>query len=338
MSTYLLRTLFVQTEGTRLLLEGDAVKAVRDDAPSRRLPLNAIDSIVVLSGVDVSTPLLTRCGEDGRTVAFLSRFGKPRAIVEGALSGRGRLRVLQHQRRLDIGARAEASCAIVRGKLRQLAWGLRQWARDIDAAKSELLRHSASDIESMQAGLMGATRESALGIEGAASRRYFEGMAVALRYQSFEGRLRRPPMDIVNAALSLAYGLSRVAVHGALHSAGLDPYCGFLHGDRDGQPSLVLDMLEEFRPEADRLAVSLFNRRKLRPEHFRTQVGGAVEFTEEGSAILLDAWHQQRNRMVSVIGFAEPMSYASVAITQANLLANALRTGRAYVPHRMEVQ
>lgn len=67
MTSYFLRTLFVHTAGTRLVLEGDAVRALRDDAPPRRLPLNAIDCITVLSGIDISTPLLTRCAEDGRT-------------------------------------------------------------------------------------------------------------------------------------------------------------------------------------------------------------------------------------------------------------------------------
>lgn len=29
--------------------------------------------------------------------------------------------------------------------------------------------------------------------------------------------------------------------------AGLDPYAGFVHVDRAGQPSLALDLIEEFR-------------------------------------------------------------------------------------------
>ena len=90
-----MRTLFVHTPGTRLILEGEAIKALRDDAPPRRLPLQQIETLVVAGGVDVSTPLLVKCAEDGRTVAFISKYGKPRAVAEGPLSGRGRLRKSQ---------------------------------------------------------------------------------------------------------------------------------------------------------------------------------------------------------------------------------------------------
>jgi CRISPR-associated protein Cas1 len=142
----------------------------------------------------------------------------------------------------------------------------------------------------------------------------------------------------VNAALSLVYGLTRAAVHGATHAAGLDPYCGYLHGDRDGQPSLVLDLMEEFRPAADRFAVSLINRRQLRPEHFLTEISGAVQLTDEGTKVVFDAWHKFRQQEVAVAGFSETVSRAMLPIIQANTFANALRSKKLYRPHRLAVQ
>jgi len=336
--TYLLRTLFVQTEGTRLVLEGDAVKALRDDAATQRLPLTAIDAIIVLAGVDVSTPLLARCGEDGRTVALLSRFGKPRAIVEGAMSGRGALRAAQYRRQSDTQQRDQMACTVVSGKVRQMAWGLRQWARDAQPAEAQILRHHADQLDAAQDQLVGSTRESALGVEGACSRRYFQGLALALHHQEFAGRIRRPPTDDANAVLSLLYSLTRIAVHGALHAAGLDPFCGFLHGDRDGQPSLVLDVMEEFRPTSDHLAVSLLNRRQLRDEHFTHEVSGAVQLTDEGIHIIFDAWHRHRETSIAIAGLEEQVTHAVLPIIQANTLANALRADKPYRPHRLAVQ
>ena len=338
MTSYFLRTLFVKTEGTRLILEGDAIKALKEGEEPKRLPLNAIDSLIVLAGIDVSTPLLIRCAEDGRTVAFLSRFGKPRAIVEGPFSGRGQLRSLQYQRQLDGGNRSEVACTIVAGKARQMNWGLRQWARDAEPSVAQILRHLAEQIDTDSEKLAGASRQSALGIEGIASKRYFQGLALAVRHQEFSGRVRRPPTDIVNAVLSTLYGLTRISVHGAIHAAGLDPFCGFLHGDRDGQPSLVLDLMEEFRPVADHLGVSLLNRRQLREDHFSREVSGAVVLNEKGMEIVFDAWHRHRNEEVDLAGFEESVCHASIPIIQANVLANALRSGKSYHPHRMKVQ
>ena len=88
--------------------------------------------------------------------------------------------------------------------------------------------------------------------------------------------------------LSFLYGLLRSAVHGGAEQVGLDPYVGFLHGLRPGKPALALDMMEEYRPVfADRLALTLFNRRQLRGEHFEQLPGGAVRLTEDGRKLVL---------------------------------------------------
>jgi CRISP-associated protein Cas1 len=51
-------------------------------------------------------------------------------------------------------------------------------------------------------------------------------------------------------------------VERAVLLAGLDPYAGFLHEDRPGKPSLVLDLTEEFRAHAvDRVVLALLNQR-----------------------------------------------------------------------------
>ena len=43
--------------------------------------------------------------------------------------------------------------------------------------------------------------------------------------------------------------------------AGLDPYAGFIHVDRPGKPSLVLDLIEPFRaPVVDRTVLGLATR------------------------------------------------------------------------------
>lgn len=47
---------------------------------------------------------------------------------------------------------------------------------------------------------------------------------------------------------------------GAVANAGLEPFAGFLHVDRPGKPSLVLDLVEEFRqPVVDRTVIAFIN-------------------------------------------------------------------------------
>jgi CRISPR-associated protein Cas1 len=77
----------------------------------------------------------------------------------------------------------------------------------------------------------------------------------------FAGRTGRGAVDPVNALLNYGYGVLSQAVWGAVVNAGLEPYAGFLHVDRPGKPSLVLDLMEEFRaPVVDRAVLALCRR------------------------------------------------------------------------------
>jgi CRISPR-associated protein Cas1 len=91
----------------------------------------------------------------------------------------------------------------------------------------------------------------------------------------FGGRSRRPPLDRVNALLSFVYALLRHDIVSALETVGLDPAVGFLHTDRPGRPSLALDMMEELRSVlADRLVLTLINRRQVQANGFAVEDGG----------------------------------------------------------------
>jgi CRISPR-associated protein Cas1 len=64
----------------------------------------------------------------------------------------------------------------------------------------------------------------------------------------------------VNSLLNYGYGILYSQVWGAVLNAGLEPFAGFLHVDRPGKPSLVLDLVEEFRqPVVDRAVIAHLN-------------------------------------------------------------------------------
>jgi CRISP-associated protein Cas1 len=142
----------------------------------------------------------------------------------------------------------------------------------------------------------------------------------------FAGRSRRPPLDPVNALLSFLYTLLTHDCRSAAESVGLDPAVGFLHRDRPGRPSLALDLMEELRPVlADRLALSLVNRRQLGSGDFEKRDGGAVLLSESGRKIVLTAW-QDRKREERRHAFLDEMApLGLVPYVQAQLLARHLR-------------
>ena len=98
-------------------------------------------------------------------------------------------------------------------------------------------------------------RAHLLSIEGRAARCYWDGVrAIVPEALHWPGRRGRGASDPVNSALNYGYGILYGQVERAVLLAGLDPYAGFIHVDRPGKPSMVLDLIEEFRaPVVDRV-------------------------------------------------------------------------------------
>jgi CRISPR-associated protein Cas1 len=130
----------------------------------------------------------------------------------------------------------------------------------------------------------------------------------------------------MNALLSFLYTLLTHDCRSACEAVGLDPAVGFLHRDRPGRPSLALDLMEELRaPLADRLALSLVNRRQLRAGDFRTEDSGAVLLTDDGRKTVLTAWQDRKREDRRHPFLDETAPLGLVPHLQAQLLARHLR-------------
>lgn len=154
---------------------------------------------------------------------------------------------------------------------------------------------------------------------------------------SFTVRTRRPPRDRVNALISFLYALVQADCTAACEGVGLDPQFGFLHALRPGRPSLALDFLEEFRSSlADRLALTLINRRQLRPEHFdhREDAGESVLLNEAGRKIVLSAYQKRKQEEVPHSLLKENAPIGLFPHLQARILARYLRGDLpSYLPY-----
>lgn len=167
-------------------------------------------------------------------------------------------------------------------------------------------------------------------VEGDAARSYFGvfGYHVRTDQASFtmEGRTRRPPRDRVNALISFLYALLRAESSAALESVGLDPQVGFLHALRPGRQALALDLIEEFRPIiADRLALTLINRRQLQGDDFVELPGGAVHLSDAGRRTALEAYQKRKEEEVSHRALDQKIPIGLAPYIQARLLARHLR-------------
>ena len=112
----------------------------------------------------------------------------------------------------------------------------------------------------------------------------------------------------------------------ALTAVGLDPFVGFLHAERPNRPALALDLMEEFRPWiADRLALTLVNRKQLGPEHFREREGGAVELSDTGRRAIITAYQERKKETMQHPLLGHQLRIGQMPFIQARLLARYLR-------------
>ena len=100
----------------------------------------------------------------------------------------------------------------------------------------------------------------------------------------------------------------------------------FLHADKPGRASLALDLMEELRPVlADRLALSLVNRRQLAADDFIMEEAGGVRLSEDARGRVLVAWQERKRDELRHPFLDEAMPLDLVAHAQAQMLARHLR-------------
>ena len=114
---------------------------------------------------------------------------------------------------------------------------------------------------------------------------------------------------------------------------GLDSFVGFLHRDRPGRAGLALDVMEELRPfVADRLALTLINRKQIRKEHFRYTETGAVYLNDEGRKTVLTAYQEKKQEELAHPFIGEKIPIGLLPFVQAVLLARTIRKDLSAYP------
>jgi CRISP-associated protein Cas1 len=330
----LLNTLHVMTQGAYVHCDGETVAVKVAQELKLRVPVHTLEGLVCWGQVSCSPPLLGLCCERGIGISFLTEQGRFLARVTGPVSGNVLLRRQQYQM-ADNGSRALPIVRIiVAAKIANSRVVLLRAAREIaDDARETSLREAANrlswaGLEATRAGSIDETR----GHEGVAGQAYFSafGQMIFADRETFHfgGRSRQPPLDPVNALLSFVYALLRHDIESAIESVGMDPAVGFLHTDRPGRPSLALDLMEELRAVlADRLVLTLINRRQVEGSGFTDQEGGGIRMDDATRKQVVSAWQLRKQDEIEHPYLKERIPIGLVPYVQALLLARYIRGG-----------
>ncbi len=337
-----LNTLYVTKPDAWLHKDGENVVVKVDGEEQARVPFHILGSIVCFGSLGATPALIGHCAERGVCVSFMNRNGRFLARIEGPVSGNVLLRRGQYRLADSPEQTGLLASHIVTGKILNQRTVVRRALRDYGGSSADW----AARLQASERRLSNAARRSAKmrdadairGIEGEAARVYFGTFGDLVRIDepafNFHGRSRRPPLDPLNALLSFLYALLVHDCRSALETVGLDPAVGYLHRERPGRPSLALDLMEELRPVlADRLALSLINRRQLAKRNFQTEVSGAVTMREDGRKTVLVAYQNRKKDEVLHPFLREKTTIGLIPFVQANLMTRHLRSDLdAYPP------
>lgn len=329
----LLNTLYVTTEGASLRKDGENLVAEVEREEKARIPLHMLGSVVIFGGIHLSPALMQACAAAGITMVLLDRVGRFQARIEGPVTGNVLLRRAQYRmsdkpedivRSLVLGKVSNQRSVLMRA--------LRDYGNEYTAEDRQAIDTTVDRLARIlrRVALSDETLDALRGSEGEAAYLYFSVFDHLIRSPDpemrWQSRSRRPPLDPVNALLSFLYTLLTHDCRSAAESVGLDPAVGFLHRDRPGRPSLALDLMEELRPVfADRLALSLVNRRQLRAKDFETRDGGAVMMSDDARKTVLTAWQERKKEERTHPFLEEKAPLGLVPYLQAQMLARHLR-------------
>ncbi len=263
-----MEAIYILEPGTYLRLSGETLRIMREKEVVKEIPVAGLERLTLLGRATMSGAVLDFLIEKGVDTVFLTQTGRFRARL--LLDGKGhvKLRQLQYKRLFDEDFRLKTARLIVAKKIEnQMAFLLkRSYKQGEESVRVMCLRINAMSKRLALADDIEAVR----GIEGGASRIFYDAYGLLIKNSAFEfnGRNKHPPLDPVNALLSFVYTLFTNEVLSAIQASGLDPYLGALHEPLHGRPSLACDLVEEWRGLAESFVLTLINRKAVSVDDF----------------------------------------------------------------------
>jgi CRISPR-associated protein Cas1 len=260
---------YVMEQNATVGLESERLVIKKDKSVLHSLLLFKLEQLVLFGNVFLTPAAVSTLLLRGVDTIFMSRNGHYRGRLQPPLSKNITLRCEQFRKMSDTDFCLQAARSVVAGKIANSRTVLLRLNRNREGLGLE--DHIVNLKDLGQKAATADDMEVLRGFEGRGAVVYFEGFSKGFLAEgvAFERRIRRPPTDPVNALLSLGYTFLFNTVMAAVSLVGFDPYLGCLHSVEYGRPSLVLDLMEEWRPlVVDSLVLSLFNLRTLTPEDF----------------------------------------------------------------------
>lgn len=323
--------IYIYGNGFKVGKKGRRIEVSQNGKKIFSFPLFLVDGLVVEGNNFITLPAMREILKDKKTCFFLTSHGKIWGVLSHPFSQNVVLRRCQYKAHFSGGKSLYLAKLFVRGKIsnsRAFLMRLKREGKISDTEKIELLNSIYDEV------LKVSSKDELLGIEGRASKIYFSVLREVLGGFGFEARKRRPPGDPANALLSFAYTLLQTRIFSYAVVVGFDPYIGFLHSHKWGRPSLVLDIMEEFRFFAERVVVGALNMKVITEESFKEE-NGRILLKEQEKRKFVEFWETKLREEITHPFFGYKVSWMRVFELQLRILAKYLMGEiQSYIPFK----
>ncbi len=342
--------LYVIDQGASLHKKGNRLVIEKQGREIQSVHAFKVDQVVLMGTIFITPPTIAYLLAEGIDTVFLSVHGKYRGRLVARMGKNVLLRQEQFRVLCDPEVAWKLAAKYISGKLLNCRVVLRKQNSQLNDQEITQAIHM---LRVLIKRLERATdMDEIRGIEGKGTAVYFQGLRKAIRAADmpFNARTRRPPRDPVNILLSLGYTLLANTVETSVNLVGFDPYLGCLHGVEYGRPSLVLDLMEEFRPVmVDSLVLRLINRRVITSRHFYrneeseplpdgmelehpTPADYPILLSHEGMKRFIVNYEARLNEKIFYLPEQRRLTFRDVCTAQARLLARHVRGEAVYEP------
>lgn len=302
--------LYLCEHGAVVGMEGGYFKVVHKDKSVTKIPGETLESIALFGNNNLTIPCVQECLKRGIPVSFFSQngsyFGRLQSTRHVNIFRQKRQIYLSDDPRFCLSFTRKILLAKTKNQMTVLRRYMRTTQKDISGA-IDFMRKNISKIETAP------NIDVCKGYEGLIAREYFKCLSELVpREFKFKGRNKQPPLDAFNSMLSLGYTLLMYEIYGEIENAGLNPYAGLMHKDRERHPTLASDLMEEWRAVlVDTVVLSLVMGKEISSEEFwKEEETGGVFLSYDAMKIFLKKYELKMRQETKYLEAAQ-MGFSS---------------------------
>lgn len=330
--------LFVNENSAIVGMETNQCYVKYADGMKKTVPIETLESITIMGHAQMTTQCVQECLKRGIPVTYFSKGG----TYFGRMQSTGHINVERQRKQCSLYESEfaiELARNIISAKLKNQQVVLKRYEKSKGISVGESLKMIHICREKL---LKCQTIQELTGYEGQGAKAYFDGLAALVDPEfAFRGRSRRPPRDEFNSMISLGYSVLMNELYGKIEAKGLNPYFGFMHRDKEKHPTLVSDMMEEWRAViVDSTVMSMINGHEIRKDDFTTDLDKPGCFlSRNGIKVYLSKLEKKLQTEVRYLNYVDyAVSFRRGIALQINTLVKAIEEENAALYKPIEIR